>query len=451
MHDIKTFVAINRFGLGSSPNDNVLIHDNPKAWLKSQIKAGSKTPDALKKFRTSSAIIKDIIVSNKTKDKNLKRSRKRDLIKNDFKAEVFSKARYLVSTDQPFTERLVSFWSNHFTVSSAKPQISPAIPAYEREQIRPNIFGKFEDLLIPAIAHPTMLTYLDNDTSIGPNSKIGKRRNKTFNENLAREILELHTLGVNGGYSQNDIIELAKIITGWTHDGFLSKRLSKKTGVQGKFAFRDLIHEPGTKKVLGKTYKQDGINEGYAVFKDLARHPSTAKFIATKLAIHFVSDEPTKATIDKLAKIYLKTNGDLSKIYQAIIDLEEVWLTPTPKIKTPYEFIISTLRSLDATNMPRRFIGPPLIAMAHVPFSANSPQGWPDKAKDWIAPESLMRRIEWARAVSAKLDTDLNPLELLEQTIGVIASKETVQMVEAAPSKDAAMAIIFSSSEFQRR
>lgn len=451
MHDIDTFIAINRFGLGSSPKDNAFIHDNPKAWLQKQIEAGSKTPAALKNFRPSAAIYKDIQTAIKTKDRTLKRSRKRSLIKNDFKAEVFAKARYHVSTKQPFTERLVSFWSNHFTVSSAKAQIAPAIPAYEREQIRPNIYGKFEDLLIAAIAHPTMLTYLDNDKSIGPNSTIGKRRKKSFNENLAREILELHTLGVNGGYLQNDIIELAKIITGWTHDGFLSRRLSKKTGIEGKFAFRDLLHEPGVKTVLGKTYEEDGVKEGIAVLKDLARHPSTAKFIATKLAIHFVSDEPKNSTIDKLAKVYLKTNGDLSKVYEAIIDLPQVWQTPLPKVKTPYEFIISTLRAVNPQKLPIRFFAPPLTAMAHIPYSANSPQGWPDKAENWVAPETLLRRIEWARAISARLEINQTPQELLEQTIGVVANSQTIEMVEAAPSKDAAMAIIFSSSEFQRR
>lgn len=451
MHDIETFIAINRFGLGYSPNDNIHMHDNAKDWLKNQIKAGSKTPLSLQKFRPSSQIIKDIYTSRKTKNINLKRTQKRALMKNDFKAEVYAKAKYLVSTQTPFTERLVLFWSNHFTVSSAKPQITAAIPAYEREQIRPNIYGKFEDLLIAAIAHPTMLTYLDNDSSIGPNSKIGLRRKKTFNENLAREILELHTLGVNGGYLQKDIIELAKIITGWTHDGFLAKRLSKKSGINGKFAYRDLIHEPGSKTVLGKTYVQEGINEGIKVLKDLARHPSTAKFIATKLARHFVSDEPKEATINKLAKVYLKTDGDLSKMYHAIIELDETWKNPLPKVKTPYEFIISTLRAVNPKKIPFQFFSVPLISMAHTPYSANSPQGWPDTAKSWISPESLLRRIEWARAVSARLDTDLTPQELLKQTIGIVASDQTIEMVKAAPSKDAAMAIIFSSSQFQRR
>ena len=214
---------------------------------------------------------------------------------------------------------------------------------FEREAIRPNVLGKFSDMLLAVVAHPAMLNYLNNMTSFGPNSRMGKRRNRGLNENLAREILELHTLGVNGGYTQKDVIALAKIITGWTITP------AKMGG--GGFQYIDVIHEPGTHILLGKSYPQNGQQQGIDALRDLAHHPSTARFIATKLARHFIADNPPDSTIKHLEKVFKKTDGDLKAMAETLIELPEIEKYPLSKIKTPYELIISTMRLLgDGAN-----------------------------------------------------------------------------------------------------
>lgn len=378
----------------------------------------------------------------------VRKETRREYRKN-FVREVTARARHMVATDTPFIERMVLFWSNHFTVSRTRGIIAPALPAYEREAIRPHVFGKFEDMVLATTGHIAMLTYLDNMGSIGPNSRAGRRRGKTLNENLAREILELHTLGVNGGYTQKDVIEFAKALTGWSHGGFGGRKSNRQ--VHGEFQFRPAFHEPGSKTILGNTYRENGVDEAAAILHDLVRHPSTATFIATKLARHFVSDEPPKQAVTIIARAFQDSAGDLAVVSRAVVDLKEAWAEPLAKVKTPYELIISALRAVQKTDINQRELNVPLRAMGQQPFNAPSPAGWPDAAAHWIAPESLMRRIEWVRALSARLPAYINPREMLSQTIGPVASDTTRRMVDAAPSGDAALAIIFASTEFQRR
>jgi uncharacterized protein (DUF1800 family) len=300
-----------------------------------------------------------------------------------------------------------------------------------------------------------MLSYLDNVVSIGPNSRAGKRRRKrrgdtpTLNENLAREILELHTVGVNGNYSQADIIELAKAISGWSHGGMRGKRDSRP--VHGGFEFKAIFHEPGPKTILGKTYGQDGEQQGLAVLDDLARHPSTARFIATKLVRHFVADDPPADAIDKIASVFRQTDGDLAAVCRAVIDLPAVWAEPMPKVKSHYEFVVAVHRATGSNNPRKNDILQPLRELGQNPFAAPSPQGWGDLSKHWIAPEALMRRIEWVRRYAATLPPTVYPNELIEIAIGPVANALTRTWVSRAPSGDAAIAMVLGSPEFQRR
>lgn len=460
MKSLETFIAVNRFGLGPRPGEADVVARDPRRWLKDQISRNRNRPKRLTEFRPSWEILEDreAVRMQRKSNKKRKEQRRRGLltIQNEYIGELLARAEHMVRTETPFAERMVLFWSNHFTVSAAaKRNIAPILPAYEREAIRPHIFGKFEDMLIAAVRHPAMLVYLDNHSSMGPNSISGlRRRFKTgvetgLNENLAREILELHTLGVNGGYEQQDVIGLAKALSGWSHGAFRLK--NDNSPIHGSFEFKKYFHEPDPKYVLGERYRSRGVKSGMAVLKDLARHPSTARFIATKLARHFISDDPPASAIDKLAETFLKTKGDLTDVSKTLIELDEVWAVPAPKVKNHYELMVSAYRVSGQTRFTEKDFQEPLTAFAQVPFFAPSPAGWPDKASHWISPESLLRRVEWLRALSAKLPPEWNPQRFLDDVIGPVATDETRLWVSRAPSRDAALALVLSSPEFQRR
>lgn len=458
MQTLDTFIAINRFGLGPKAGEADQVAKNPKKWVIDQIDRNPKIPKALSAFKSSADIIQAIETSRKNKNTQAKTMRNmiRKNVREGHMEELFQRALHMVNTDKPFAERMVLFWSNHFTVSGAsKRNLAPITAAYEREAIRPHIFGKFEDMLMAVIQHPVMLTYLDNHTSIGPNSIAGIRRKfrtgavTGLNENLAREILELHTLGVDGGYEQDDVIGLAKAITGWSHGAARVK--ADKASIHGQFEFKKYFHEPNSKYVLGKRYRAQGVKTGRKILKDLARHPSTARFIATKLARHFIADNPPDSAINHLKDVYLNSQGDLADVSKALIELEAVWAVPAPKVKNHYELMISAWRVSGQKLFDRSDFAEPIQAFAQVPFLAPSPAGWPDTANAWISPESLMRRVEWLRQLAAKMPADWSPDKFLDDVIGPIATDETRLWVSRAPSADAALALVMSSPEFQRR
>jgi len=304
-------IAANRFGLGARPGELGRIAGDPEAWLVNQIQGPSRTPSAIRELPRSHKVL--VEVQNVRRER--REMRKADdpdadivkaygkLVRRHYINQTSARYRAAAVSETPFHERLVHFWSNHFAVSAEK-QPMPAIAGlFENEAIRPNVNRSFADLLLAAEQHPAMILYLDNQRSVGPNSKLGKRANRRqrkqeigLNENLAREILELHTLGVDGGYTQDDVVSFAKVITGWSIGGANDKgRFSD--GDPGRFEFREAIHEPGHHTVLGRTYRSSGLEQGEGVLRDLAVHPSTARFVATKLARHFVADQPPAALV----------------------------------------------------------------------------------------------------------------------------------------------------------
>jgi len=459
MKDIASFIALNRFGLGAGPGEADRLGGDPRGWVESQISRRQSVPADLSRFPGSAETMAKIHNARLVDQEQL-RQITREMFRSIFIDESLARAHYMIATETPFVERMVLFWSNHFTVSRTKNIIGPAIPAYEREVIRPHIFGSFSDMSKAASRHICMTSYLDNFMSMGPNSRSGrfriKRRGnkKTINENLAREILELHTLGVNGGYTQQDVIELAKAISGWSHGGIRFRRRQQPPDnqpVHGGFEFRQAFHEPGPKTILGKTYQEDGVNEGLAVLDDLAAHPSTAKFLATKLVRHFLADDPPPDAVEQIAKVFTDTDGDLLEVSKAILNLDAVWAAVLPKVKNPYELVISTHRAVGNHRPKRQDLIVPLHELGQLPFSAPSPQGWGDRAKDWIAPAALMTRIEWVRRFARRVPATFVPAEVLEDTIGPVASMETRDWVGRATSGDAALATLFASPEFQRR
>jgi uncharacterized protein (DUF1800 family) len=371
-------------------------------------------------------------------------------------AETTARVRVAVTTDRPFVERLTQFWTNHFAVSVDKQIVIGLAGAFEREAIRPNVLGSFADLLVAAETHQAMLLYLDNHLSVGPGSHAARaleRRRKDrklgINENLAREILELHTLGVRGGYTQADVTTFAQVISGWSISGF--GPFSR--GEVGGFIFRTELHEPGAKTLLGKRYAEDGFAQGEAVLRDLAARPATARFVATKLARHFIGDEPHGRTIGHLERAYLKSGGDLPTIYRAMLETSEAWSEPFTKFKTPSDYIISTYRGLALPvpeNGARRVIRS-FEALGQRTYSPGSPAGWPDRSADWDGASALLKRIQWAEAVAQKVGGIRDAIALAPELLGNNLSGATRTAISRAASGTQALTLLLTSPEFLRR
>ncbi|MDX1575707.1 MAG: DUF1800 domain-containing protein, partial [Kiloniellales bacterium] len=280
----EAFVAANRFGLGLRPGELGLTGGDPRGWLLAQLDAPRVQPPELDGLSSAAPKVAEFRRARKKKGDLAAMVRRR--FREDFMREAGQRSLAAVRSETPFRERLVAFWSNHFTVSVRKPIVAGIAGAFEREAIRPHVTGRFADMLLAVTRHPAMLLYLDNAQSFGPKSRAGRWLNKGLNENLAREILELHTLGVEAGYSQDDVRNLATILTGW------SLARPGKDANPGGFKFHQRAHEPGDKVLLGRRYREAGMAEGEAALRDLAGHPATARPVATKLARHVIADDP---------------------------------------------------------------------------------------------------------------------------------------------------------------
>ncbi|MGY3529782.1 DUF1800 domain-containing protein [Bradyrhizobium sp. USDA 4452] len=370
-----------------------------------------------------------------------------NIIQKTFRAEALARLQRGVVADCGFVERLVVFWSNHFCISANKGALARMwAGSFEREAIRPHVLGRFSDMLKAVEQHPAMLFFLDNQQSLGPESRAGINRNRGLNENLAREIMELHTLGVGGGYTQDDVTALARVITGWTFAG-----RKGQLGAPGSFVFNANAHQPGSQQVLGKTYAQAGLAQGEAVLSDIARHPSTAKFIATKFARHFVADDPPPALVAKLQDTFIKTDGDLRALATALVQSTEAWQAPLTKMRSPYEFLLASGRLL-ARNPedPGRYLNG-LNVLGQPLWSPAGPNGFPDTAAAWAAPEGIKLRLDISAQLGSQLADRFDPRDLLELIAADAASAETRRTIERAESRQQALALLLMSPEFQRR
>jgi uncharacterized protein (DUF1800 family) len=435
-------IAANRFGFGAKPGELTDIAPDPRGWLRQQLAGPDPRPNGTPSAAMLAAYLQ--AVREKKADVDLAKMFQKNL-REDFKAAAIQRTMDAAASAVPFHERLVQFWSNHFTVSIQRPIVIPVALGFENEAIRPYVLGKFRDMLSAVAAHPAMLLYLDNAQSVGPNSIGGQLRDKGLNENLAREALELHTVGVDGGYTQTDVTEFAKILTGWSIN-------RDKDNNPGTFRWRPAIHEPGLKTLLGRTYKENGVEEGLTALNDLAARPETAHHIATKLVRHFVADDPPKDAVDTIAAIFRKTEGDLRAVSLALIELPQIWAEPLTKIKTPNDLITSTYRTFgiaDAKFGDGAIAG--LRLMGQVPFDAPSPAGWPDTADSWVSPEAMMTRIQWALAAGQKLDGHADPREIAKGSIQPVAADSTMFHINNAPSPAEGLALLIASPEFQRR
>jgi uncharacterized protein (DUF1800 family) len=365
---------------------------------------------------------------------------------------VVSTLQRRIDTPHAFRERLIAFWADHFTARGKSGLLRAAAPAYAEEAVRPHIGGRFADLLFACVTHPLMLHYLDQNTSAGPNSRAARRpdRRRGLNENLAREVLELHTLGVAGPYNQSDVRELAKLLTGLagTRDH--------------SFKFRRNMAEPGAETVLGRTYGgAPGLAPIRAVLVDLALHPATAAHIARKLAVHFVSDQPAPDLIRDLEETYLSGGGDLMQCYETLLHHPASWTNDAPNIRPPDEFVSAALRALAvAPEMMqslrpaqiKRLMTTPMRLMGQPWQQPAGPDGWPEDDSAWITPQGMAARLEWAVNTPARLRPDLpDPREFVQDVLGPIPPADVVFAARAAETRADAIGLVLCAPAFQRR
>jgi uncharacterized protein (DUF1800 family) len=474
---LTSAIAANRFGLGAHPGELAAIGGSGPDWLRAQLD-GPAPEIAGDGLQSSASILTQVYDLRQT----IRAARlgaagggnngggaatagsaaaigafKKlgQLVRPIYVAEASARFCQSVSTDRPFVERLTQFWANHFAVSADKSVVPALAGSYEREAIRPYVLGNFSDMLLATERHPAMLLYLDNQMSMGPDSRtarnIGRRnpdRKTGINENLARETMELHTVGVDGGYTQTDVTAFSQVLTGWSiagPDGW-------RTGAQpGTFLYRAAMHQPGSQVLLGKRYPDTGYDQGVAVLHDLASRPATARFIATKLARHFIADDPPAPAVERIAAAFSESGGDLPTVYRALIASPEAWQQPVAKFKTPTDFIVSSYRGLE---LPVRADKAPVglfQLLGQRIWAPGSPAGWPDRSADWDGASELLKRIEWSDAVGQRVGPRVNAMALAPQLLGSVLSATTREAIARAASAAQATALLLAAPEFMRR
>jgi uncharacterized protein (DUF1800 family) len=421
--------AATRFGFAARGGDLALIAKDPRGWVLGQLaQQPAALPGDLPSAQTM--VVAEFEMRRDKGNEDAKRAFE-ERAKSVYFAEIAARIRAAVASESPLLERLTQFWSNHFTVSVLRPVLRGFAAAFEREAIRPHVTGRFSDMLLAVARHPAMLLYLDNAISVGPNSIAGRERDKGLNENLGRELLELHTLGVDGGYTQNDVEALARILTGWS-----VARLNEPD--PGAFRFRPRIHEPGPKRLLGKIYNEAGYAEGEAALLDLAHHPATARHVATQLARHFIADDPPKDSIERISRVFRDSGGDLRRVTAAVVKEDAAWRAPLAKIRRPEELVIAACRVSGFTPPPEMLVN-------------SLRAGWPDIAAAWVSPEAVLRRAQWCERYADRIPDPPDPVAIAEQAFGEALPAETADAISLAPSRRAGLALLLASPQFQRR
>ena len=472
------FLAANRFGLGRRFDDPAI--DDPRAWLNRQLGDYDPAPTALAGLAGRAAIATGYVeyredrqamrraaaetpMSDEEKgmDPELRRL-SRSAIRRHYVEAIAARLTAAVATPTPFAERLVHFWANHFAVSADKQAVIGFVGNYENEAIRPHIMGKFADLLIAAVKHPAMLLYLDQAQSFGPDSAFatrvrnrGNRQAPGLNENLAREILELHTLGVRAGYTQADVTAFAKALTGLTVAGLgrgAGQRLMPADAEPGATVFIARLHEPGAQTVLGRRYDAVGAAQAEAILRDLAVHPATARHIATKLARHFTADDPPAALVDRLAADFVKTGGDLASLYRTLIASPEPWAAAPTLFKSPWDWTVSMLRALKVPAFgPKQNVVALFTQLGQPVWRPGSPAGYDDKVATWAGSAGLMQRVELASRIAGRIGDRVDARQLAPLVLADALNPDIGQAIARADSPGQGLAILFASPVFLRR
>lgn len=451
-------VALNRFGLGARPDEQA--PGDPKAWLTGQFDSFEPRPAAFSGLGGSGDIFREYAEDRsdfRKLDGAARMAARKELRQRGrklYSEEVDSRAVAALTTPAPFVERLVHFWSNHFAVSVEKPQVAVLAGAFEREAVRPHVLGRFVDLVLAVERHPAMQFFLDQVRSVGPDSRRAEmverrdaKRRPGINENLGREIMELHTLGVRTGYSQADVTQFALALTGWTIGGIGPAA----GGAPGAFLFRPGTHEPGSRTVMGKVYGQKGEEQAEAVIRDICASEATASHVAFKLARHFIADDPPPAAVGRLKVAFLDGDGDLKTVYRALVEAPEAWQPRQAKFKTPWEWTISSLRALGRDDLGKMKIAQVENQLGQQVWRPGSPAGYDDIAASWAAPDALVRRVEISQRFARLAGPDTDPRQLAPAVLPGTLSGQTGTEIGRAESQQTALALLFVSPEFQRR
>jgi len=449
-------IALNRFGLGTRPDDP--SPPEPQRWLLSQFDAYEPIPGPWKPLPRSSALVETWLVQQRAARQapEGQRSGIREAYlrqgRDAYIAAVGARTSSALQSSTPFVERLVHFWSNHFAVSVDKLLVVGLAGGFEADAIRPNVLGRFEDLLLAVVRHPAMLLYLDQAQSIGPSSLAGMRagerqqRPRGLNENLAREILELHTLGVRSGYTQSDVTEFARALTGWTLPGDDALQPATNT-----FRFVPALHEPGARTVLGRSYADGGEQQARAIIHDLVTAPATAHHIARKLARHFVADDPPTELVQRLTSTFERSGGDLPSLYRELLASKEAWQPASAKFKSPWDWALSSFRALGRQEIPAAQAANLMNQLGQPVWRPGSPAGYDDLTATWAAPDSLLRRIEVAQRIAMQAGTAVDARSLATRVLPGSLSDDTASAIARAESASTALALLLVSPEFLRR
>lgn len=472
---VDTAIALNRFGLGAIPGTS--LGAKPKQWLLGQLDQFDSSPAPITALSPSTELVLAVrelgMERRESKAKAAQRGDAaavaekqldgyRKAVRDQYVAAVDARLGVALASPNSFAERLVHFWANHFALSIDKIAIVGLAGSFEFEAIRPHILGNFADLLRASTWHPAMLLYLDQAQSIGPNSplakRIGARSNREIglNENLAREILELHTLGERSAYDQSDVTEFARAMTGLTVGGLGRARVQRLVGSDarpGEAIFVDALHEPGTRRIVGRAYAQGGAKALSAIISDLARHPATARHIATKLARHFVADDPPASLVAKLEASFLKTGGDLPSLYRTLVEAPESWVPQQAKFKSPWEWTVSALRALSITAIPGKAQAAVALfnQMGQPVWKPGSPKGYGDITADWAGPAGLMRRVEAAGRFAKLAANRVDARNLATAILPGSLTAATAEHIARAESPEQGLSLLLVSPEFLRR
>lgn len=445
--DPRSTHALIRFGLGRRAGEP--LPADPIAWLHAQLEGPdpARFADPPSTAKGLTAELQDRAARQDNMRSPAAMPPETSPVRALFRAETTALLDHALTTDAGFRERLVWFWANHFTVSQRRTLAIPVIGAFVQEAIRPHVTGRFEDMLQAVTRHPAMLFFLDNVQSIGPNSKAavadrekpGQGPPRGLNENLARECLELHTISPEAGYTQADVTDFARILTGWSVDF--------QTTPPG-FRYRPLWHEPGVIRVLGQNFPE-GEAGGRAALTFLGNHPATYRHLATRLARHFIADDPPPAAIAAIEAALASTNGNLAAAARAVVARPEAW-QPLIKLRQPQEFVVAAMRALDLPADKRPNLLPVLNGMGQGMFNAPAPNGWSDRAEAWAAPEAMMRRMDWAFAIARRAET-MDAAAIADASLGPLLSADSTTAIRNAGSRRDALTLLLASPEFQRR
>lgn len=429
-------IAATRFGLGARPGEIAEAATDAQGWLLAQLDASRApahppTPSAAERLIASHAADQ---VDRGTGAGPAFRS----ALAN---AELLTRARLGAETDAPFRERWTLFWLNHFALE-ADERTEMLSGAFAREAIEPHLLGRFDDMAVAALQHPAMLIALDQAESTGPNSPLGLASRNGLNENLAREALELHTLGAGSGYRQADVTELARALAGWTIGD-----PGGAADTRGRFVNDPARREPGARRLLGRSYAGYGAAE--AMLRDAARRPETRARIALKVARHFVADDPPPALVGRLRRALETTDGSLDALARTLIAAPEAWTARQAKLKTPYEFLVSAHRALGLAPDDPGGLKEMAVATGHSPLWAATAAGASDRAEAWATPLGLTRRVQLARGLAGRAGTP-EPGKLAGQTLGPLLNART-ETAALSVSPEDGVALILLSPEFQYR